>query len=782
MFRKLLFAFLFISLSNLAFTENTSIEGHISSTGERLPYVSVVIKSLNLGVSTDIDGRYHMEVEPGNYSVVASFMGYKSSTKNIEINKGQHLHLDFDLRPDVFGLDQVVVTSTRNEVSRKESPITVNVLSDRIFEITQASTMSQGLSFTPGLRVDLNCQNCGLPDVKMNGLAGAYSQILIDGRPLYSALSGVYGLEQIPANMIERIEVVKGGGSALYGANAIAGTINVITKDPIENTFSVGINSSFIGLQTLDNNVTFNSSTVSEDYNSGVSFFGNYRNRDVFDANDDGFSELSKIKSYSFGTKAFYKPNNLSRFGMEIHFINDFRRGGNMFDKMPHQTDVTEQTAHDILSGQLSYEAYNSSMRDKFSTYLSFQTTKRDSYYGSGGNSDDPADQLLAANYYGNSDDLTFAGGMQYSHSFESSTLTTGVEAKHNNVIDRMPGYNRVIDQTVDNYGIYLQYEFQPLKKTTVLLGGRYDYMPITGLYDYNVISDVNSLNMKVFTPRGSLMYDISSNDQIRFTYAQGFRPPQAFDEDLHIETIGGSAKIVRINPELQAEKSTSFTLGYEKNMYFGSSTVDFTADAFYTKLSNPFINVPVFDDTTLPENIVLVEKRNGDGASVMGANLELNTYVSEKINFQLGATFQKSEYEVEEVVIEGGDDIDNPIIVTTKEMLKSPDAYGYLTLQYLPTDKFSANVTGIYTGSMLVANQTSLEIRETPQFIELGLKLSYDIVINNSLKMELSGGINNILNAYQNDFESGANRDSGYIYGPSQPRTIYAGVKVGMF
>ena len=782
MSRILLFGFILLIFSFSTFGQTTSIEGHISSGGERIPFVNVVVKSLDLGVYTNDEGSYHMELEPGKYTVEASFIGYSTLKKNIEINKGQHLHLDFDLRADVFGLDQVVVTSTRNEVSRKDSPITVNVLSERIFEMTQASTMSQGLSFTPGLRVDLNCQNCGLPDVKMNGLAGAYSQILIDGRSTYSALSGVYGLEQIPANMIERIEVVKGGGSSLYGANAIAGTINVITKDPIENSFVIGGNTAIIGGQTSDNTLTFNSSTVSDDYNSGVSFFGNFRERGSYDANGDGFSELSKIKTLSFGTKGFYKPTALSRIGLEVHIINDFRRGGNLFDKPPHQTDVTEQTDHDIFSGQLSYEFYGDNMKDKYSTYMSFQTTDRSSYYGGGGNSANPDDIILASNYYGNSEDISLSAGFQYSHSFETSTFTGGFEAKHNNVIDRMPGYNRTIDQTVDNYGLYLQYEFKPIDRLSVLLGGRYDYTPIKGIFDYGQVVDHNDIKMGVFTPRASVMYNITANDQVRFTFAQGFRPPQAFDEDLHIETIGGTAKIVRLDPNLKPETSNSITIGYERNMFVGSTSLDFTMDGFYTQLINPFINVPIFDDGSTPDNVTLVEKRNGSGAKVMGTNMELNTYVSQKFNFQVGATFQKSRYDEEEVLIEGEDENGKHIDVSTKEMVKSPDAYGYMTLQYLPFDDFSTNLTGIYTGRMLVVNQTNLELRDTPSFLELGIKLSYDFHINKDLKFQISGGVQNLLDSYQNDFEVGADRDAGYIYGPSQPRTFYIGAKIGVF
>ncbi|MCK5825258.1 MAG: TonB-dependent receptor [Ichthyobacteriaceae bacterium] len=781
--KKLLLVVVFVALRLSAFAQETSIEGHISSQGERLSFVNVVIKSLGIGVTTNANGKYHIELKPGKYTIESSFIGYRTESKRIVISKDQHLHLDFEMRPDLFGLDQVVVTSTRNEVSRKESAIVVNVLSERIFEATQATTMSQGLNFTPGLRVEMNCANCGLPEVKMNGLAGAYSQILIDGKASYSALSGVYGLEQIPANMIERIEVVKGGGSALYGANAIAGTINVITKDPTENTFTLGNTTSLIAGKTLDNNVTFNSSTISDDYNSGVSFFGSYRNRDFFDVNNDGFSELSEINTISFGAKAYYKPSNLSRVGLELHFIDDYRRGGNMFDKPAHQTDVTEQTQHDIVSGQLSYEIYNKNMKDKYSTYLSFQTTHRDSYYGGGGNTDNLNDQLLAASYYGNSDDILLTVGGQYAHNFDNSTFTSGLEIRHNNVVDMMPGYNRKIDQTVNNLGIYAQYEFKPIEKIKLLFGGRYDYNPINGVFDYGDFVDENNLEMSEFTPRASILYNVSDDDQIRLTVAQGFRPPQAFDEDLHIETIGGAAKIVRMSPDLKVETSNSATLGYEKSADIWGSSFNFAIDGFYTKLNNPFVNVPSFvKDPTIPDNVILVEKRNGSGATVFGSNIEVSAYFSDKLNMQMGMTFQKSEYDDEEVIVEGEDEKGNEVSVSTKTMPKSPNSYGYFSLQYLPFEDFSANFTGVYTGKGIIASQTYLQIKETTDFFELGIKLSYDLHISNSMKLQMNAGAQNIFNQYQTDLEIGKDRDVGYIYGPSQPRTYYLGLKIGVF
>ena len=138
-----------------------------------------------------------------------------------------------------MNLEQIVVSGSRSETKRKNSPSLVNIVNNQIFDAVSASCLADGLSYQPGVRVEDNCQNCGFTQVRINGLDGHYSQILMDSRPIFSALTGVYGLEQIPANMIDRVEVVRGGGSALYGSSAIGGTVNIITKDPSYNSAEV---------------------------------------------------------------------------------------------------------------------------------------------------------------------------------------------------------------------------------------------------------------------------------------------------------------------------------------------------------------------------------------------------------------------------------------------------------------------------------------------------------------------------------------------------------------
>jgi outer membrane receptor for ferrienterochelin and colicins len=224
---------------NIPDQTDSNIYGHIldKRTNEHLPYVTIKLQGTTIGITTDATGHYFLRNLPvGDFTLEVSMIGFKTITKAINIEAGKTMELNFELEESSTSLNEVVVSANRNETTRRTAPSLVSVLDMQTLDVTNSKTLSDGLKFQPGLRVENNCQNCGTTQVRINGMEGSYSQILIDSRPMIGALAGVYGLEQIPANMIERIEVVRGGGSALFGANAIGGTINIITREPIRNS------------------------------------------------------------------------------------------------------------------------------------------------------------------------------------------------------------------------------------------------------------------------------------------------------------------------------------------------------------------------------------------------------------------------------------------------------------------------------------------------------------------------------------------------------------------
>ena len=175
-----------------------------------------LLKGTTIRTSTDGTGHYYLKNLPeGEFTVVMKTMGYKTIETPVMLKKGRTLEINFEVEEEALSLDGVVVSANRNETTRRMAPSLVNVLDSKMFETTHATSLADGLNFQPGVRVENNCQNCGFQQVRINGLEGPYTQILVDSRPIFSALTGVYGLEQIPANMIERVEIMRGGGSAL---------------------------------------------------------------------------------------------------------------------------------------------------------------------------------------------------------------------------------------------------------------------------------------------------------------------------------------------------------------------------------------------------------------------------------------------------------------------------------------------------------------------------------------------------------------------------------------
>ena len=544
---KYFYTFLLTLLSLTIYAQTTStITGTVSTKGGATT-ATVRIEGTTLATTTEENGHFTLtNVPTGNRRVLVDAIGYVPFRQLVSVLASNTPALQIALEADRLNLNEVVVSATRYDVNRKQSPVIVNVIGSKLMNATQSVAMSETLNYQPGVRLEVNCQNCGFTQVRMNGLDGSYSQILMNSRPIFSALNGVYGLDQIPTSMVERIEVVRGGGSALYGSNAIAGTINVITKDPIVNSWEINNNTSLIGGKSLDNNFSFNSSVVSEDLSHGATFYGAKRSREAYDADGDGFSEITKLESTAFGTKAFYKFSELNKLTMDFSAIKEFRRGGDRLNIAPHFTDITEQLNHNTIMGGLTFDQYTKDQRTKFSVYGSAQRTIRDSYYGGLGGERTAADSLLAANAYGTTKDFAFVGGGQLAHTLKNEDVfTTGIEYNHSNVDDEIPGYSRAIEQNVNSTGIYAQYEWKPTDRFKALLGGRFDHVNVSGTYFLGDISRSSDASVSAFSPRVTLLYDINEVFQLRGGYARGFRAPQAFDEDMHVSSVGGDQQFM---------------------------------------------------------------------------------------------------------------------------------------------------------------------------------------------------------------------------------------------
>ena len=761
------------------------ILGEISSNEKPVPFASVYIKNSNIGTNTDENGNYKLNVNSGTRILIIKSQGYRTLEKEITINANEAKTINFDLEEDVLGLDQVIVSATRNQISKKEAPVIVKVLTPKVFKASQSFTLADGLNFQPGVRIETNCQNCGFTQVRMNGLEGQYTQILINSRPVFSALNGVYGLEQIPVNIIDRVEVVRSGGSALFGSNAIAGTINVITKEPTNDTWEVTSTLALIDGKSADRNVNLNTSIVSDDTSSGVTLYGINRNRDSFDANNDGFTEITILENNSFGAKAFFKPNYNSRIAFDFTAIKEYRRGGDQLELSPQFTNITEELDHNTIFSGLDYEVFNDDRTNTFSIYSSIQHTDRDSYYGGLGGGTEPEDFELANNAFGNTKDVAFVSGAKFSHKFKNNdVITTGLEYQLNDIDDEILGYNRVIDQRVNSYGFYGQYEWKPSKKIIALLGARLDHVDVNGFYSIQDISRTSDVSQTVLSPRITLLYNLTDQLQLRGGYARGFRAPQAFNEELHISSVGGEQRFVILVDDLENEFSNAFTASLDLTKNIGSTQTNVLVEGFYTTLKNPFTTVST--GSSLPNGSILEETRNGTGAYVAGANIELSIVPSSKLAFQAGITLQETSYDEDQILFEADGSVPNESDVVVDEFVRTPNVYGFLTSYWNINKALKLDITANYTGQMtvpfVVSESGFIDLVNTDSFFDMTLKTTYHFDVTKEFYIELSGGIQNIFDSYQDDFDSGPTRDSDFIYGPNRPRTFFVGLKFGNF
>lgn len=783
---KHLFYLLFL-VTSLTFAQNnkTSISGTVTSNDKPVPFATIYVNGGTAGTDADVDGNYSLNVPEGEVTLVVQFQGFRTQRKKISVIEGEKQTVNFSLTEDTFGLDEVVVSATRNRISKKEAPVIVKVLSPKLFNATQSLSLADGLNYQPGVRVETNCQNCGFTQVRLNGLGGQYTQVLVNSRPVFSALNGVYGLEQIPVSIIDRVEVVRSGGSALFGSNAIAGTVNVITKEPINDSWEVKTDLGLIDGKTADRNVNVNGSIVSEDLSSGVTVYGIFRDRDAYDANGDGFSEITKLTNNSLGAKTFLRPNDNSRIGFDFTGIREYRRGGDRIELAPQFTDITEELDHTTVFSGMDYELWDDTRKNSGSVYISVQHTDRDSYYGGLGGGRTRADSIAANNAFGKTTDLALVAGTRYTHNFNNEdVLTTGMEYQLNDTDDAIPGYNRLVDQKVNSLGLYAQYEWKPLEAFTALIGARLDHVNVDGFYTIQNVERFSDVSETVLSPRLTILYNITNELQLRGGYARGFRAPQAFNEDLHISSVGGEQRFVILSDDLESEFSNAYTASLNFTKDYNKTQTNLLVEGFYTTLENPFTIVST--GNSLPNGSILEESRNGSGAYVAGANLELSVSPNPDLTFQAGATIQQSIYEEDQVLFEADGSVPGEQDVVLDEFVRSPNVYGFFTANWTINEALNLDVTGSYTGSMIAPRVISesgfLDLVDTEDFLDMTTKITYHFDPIENFHVELSGGVQNIFDSYQDDFETGALRDSDYIYGPNRPRTFFIGLKFGDF
>jgi outer membrane receptor for ferrienterochelin and colicins len=687
---------------------------------------------------------------------------------------------DGDRPTQLDAVEVKVSTATRTERLLSDVPVRTEVLRQQDIALRGSLNFSQAAELINGVRVESNCQNCNTSEVQLLGLGGAYNQLLFDGVPLLSTLGGIYGLEQIPAAFVNRIEVVKGGGSSLYGPGAVAGVINLIAEQP---TKSGGFVQGGVEVQKGeplrfgDGRFDF----VGDGGRFGLSLVAQGAKNDAIDFNGDDYSEITEKDLRIGGFQMWYAPNDSTRLRADYQYTWEDRRGGNRFDQPEYLANIAEALKTRYQRGGLTWEQI---VNDDFDFRLSysFADIRRDSFYGGLGDVVmDPSDpgfdprQLdpdvpgsaasVSYRQYGDTKNPLQYFDSQFNYRIGAHALAFGVQYKREEVKDENLGAAgntlRVItDGSFSNLGAFLQDEWAVSDALDLVLGARADKS--------------SELDDVVFSPRIALAFQASERTKWRAGISTGFRAPELFSEDLHVDTLGADPVRIRNADGLTEEKAVTAMLGVDWRSDPASPRWSFDATASYTDLKDAFVLSGIQRD---PRDDSLYQIRsNASGSRVAGIEANLGWQPMQTWRITAGVAWYHSRYDKVQVVFDdtgdGGD-----TVIGSRHYLKTPQWSGLAQAIWTPSEAWDAYVGLKYTGRMYALNNNTGTLRHTPEFwvVDTGVTRHFHF---NERGVDVSFGMKNLFDQRQKDLEVGANRDSDYVYGPRFARSVYASVR----
>ena len=597
--------FLLLFIIQLSFGQNASISGRITSEGKPVEFCNVVLSGTTIGTLSDTIGKYHIKNVPaGNYKIIVSNIGFKKQEKKIQLKENEKLTINFTIQEDDNLLNEVVISGTMKEVSKLESAVPVEVYSKSFFKANPTPSLFESLQNINGVRPQINCNICNTGDIHINGLEGPYTMVLIDGMPLVSGLSTVYGLTGIPQSLVDRIEVVKGPASTLYGSEAVGGLINVITKNPrFVPKFSADVFSSNWGDVNTDLGYQFK---ASEKVYSllGVNYF-NYQN--PIDNNKDGFTDVTLQHRISVFNKWNFERKSNKQFSIAGRYFYEERWGGQMnYTKQFRGTDIIYGESIYTKRWEL-FGIYELPFTEKISFQFSTNGHNQNSYYGT-----TPffADQFIAF------------GQLTWNKNLGKNDLLMGASYRYTLYDDNTPA-TILGASKIKLPGLFIQDEISINPQHKLLLGMRYDY---------------NSIHGNVLTPR--LNYKITSYNKknvVRFSVGNGYRVANVFTED-HAALTG--ARTVEFTENLKPETSWNGNINFVKKINFeNNSFLGLDATVFYTYFSNRII-----PDYTTDANKIIYGNLNGFAVS-QGISLSTDWVLSNGLKIISGVTFMDVNY-----------------------------------------------------------------------------------------------------------------------------------------
>ena len=737
---------LFLGITS-SYGQTNTISGKIKSGSGVLPYANIYLKKTKIGTTSNENGFYELRNIPkGNYTLIVSSIGYQTKTIKISFNSNQKLTKNFSLSEN-NSLDEIVISGTLRPVTKSNSPVPVEVYSTSFFKKNPTPSIFESMQNVNGVRPQLNCNVCNTGDIHINGLEGPYTFVLIDGMPIVSGLSTVYGLTGIPQALIERVEVVKGSASTLYGSEAVGGIINIITKRPSNSpklttdtfTSSWGEINTDVGLRYK----------LSEKIESllGVNYF-NYQNR--IDNNEDGFTDLTLQHRISFFNKINIERKNNKVFTIAGRYVYEDRWGGEMdWEKKYRGTNI--KYGESIYTNRWeTFGTYQLPTTENINFQFSANGHYQDSFYGT--------DKYEAAQLIGFGqfvynkrikENHNFLLGIAYRYTFyDDNTFATIDE----NGIKNKPSKTHLP-------GIFLQDEISLNKQNKLLLGARWDY---------------NSIHGNIFSPRINYKWNSKDNSDIfRISVGNGFRVANVFTED-HAALTG--AREVEFRGQLKPETSWNTNINYVKKINTENIFITFDTSIFYT-----YFNNRILPDYESDPNKIIYANLNGYSIS-KGISFTSDILFTNGFTMNIGATFMDVS------VTENN--------IKTRQLLTETFS-GVWSISY----KFDTNFTLDYTGNLygpmrlplLGVNDNRAEF--SPWFSIQNIQLTKKF----SNSWEVYGGIKNLLNFTppansinnaNNPFDIGIDTvknpelafDPSYVYASNQGIRAFVGIRFTLF
>ena len=706
-----------------------SVEGLVvDASGRPVAHAVVVLTGSPRTVRADADGRFRVSgLEAGTATVIVSAQGYRPV--EIEVAAGPSGGpARIVLARDPVALDAITVTGTMKTATVSESPVKVSVVPSAVLQRSATHNLAEAISYVNGLYEQVDCGVCYTNSLRINGMEGPYTAVLIDGMPIMSSLASVYGLSGISPALIQQVEIVKGPTSTLYGSEAMAGVINVITKDP-RFAPSIAINAS--GTSDAEGTVDFALSAQAGGVSGIVSGSLAYNSRFV-DDNRDGFTDFPLNRRGVVFAKADWSPEGRTRASLTARYLHEDRFGG-----------VAAWTPADRGSRRAYGESIYTNRMEVLGAYLpswsadvrfegSYAWHEQDSWYGD--------------SHYDATQQTAFANAL-WGRVAGRHDLLIGATARYQGYDDNTPATARADRRFIP--GVLMQDEVRMAGGALTVLGG--------------LRADHHGEHGVILAPRMALKWDATDRTALRVNAGTGFRVVNLFTED-HAALTG--AREVVIASELAPERSRSVTLNLNRIIEFGRNPMMIDVDLFHTRFSNR-----IRPDYDADPNLIVYRNLAGHAVS-RGLSVAFNHNVDfDRFLYSAGVTFQ-------DVHLAGADG-------TREDEFFAPRVRAVFSATYaMRSLPLTLDYTGSVTGPMRLPSYDEPFARpeRSPAWSmhgvqagwSLGGDASVQLAVKNALDFTQPSPLVDPANPFGDAF------DTAYVYGPMRGRHIMFGVRYG--